>query len=305
MTRRTFDTPGRVHLRVDTRAGSVRLSTHDDPSTVVEVTAVEPGAEDLVARTRVAHIGTDGRHRVEIEVPTPDGGGLLRGLLGRGGGVAIVVHLPPGSTLEVTGKSSGVVAEGRYGQARLATASGNVSVEDVDGDLRVETASGAVRIGAVGGRVTVSTASGAVHCRTLTGPGELTTASGDVTVQAAGGHLTVGTASGSVHLGRLGEGCRVRSASGGQSLDRVGAGRVQLDSVSGDLSIAVLRGTAVDVDAQTVTGHLTSDIELDGPAEVGAAEVRAAEGPQLTIEARTVTGDVGIERAEAAGDLVG
>jgi hypothetical protein len=69
--------------------------------------------------------------------------------------------------------------------------------------------------------------------------------------------------------------------------------------VSGDILIGVRRGSRVYVDANTVSGSTSSELNLtDAPAEDGDAG-DADGGPMVEIRAKTVSGDVSLVRAAA------
>jgi DUF4097 and DUF4098 domain-containing protein YvlB len=288
-----FETAGAVMVRVDNRVGSVELTTHSATTTEVEVRAASEASEDAVERTRIGHRLTDRGHVVTVEVPRR--GGLLRN---RGGGdaVVVVVRLPEGASIDVTTASGSMRAEGTYGSVRAETASGDVAVGSVDGDLDAQAASGSVRVDHVAGRATVATASGDVRGGVLAGATRIKTASGDVEVGEARVGLTVDTASGDVTAGELGQGGRIRTASGDQRVRRLIGGHVELDTVSGDLEVAVARGRAVRVDAQSLTGSLSSEIDLDAAEDGPGAGAGVAGGQLVEVTARTVSGDVSVLR---------
>jgi DUF4097 and DUF4098 domain-containing protein YvlB len=294
MINEQFDTPGEVDLRVDNKLGPVEVRTHDKPTTEVEVSASgDEGAEGL-AKTTVKHSDTGGRHRIVVEVPGPKG--LFRTWMRRESSVRVDVCVPQGASIEILTAAGDATARGRFGPARVATASGQVTVEGTDHDLRVRTASGDVVVGSVAGDASIQTASGHVHCTAISGEGEIKTASGNVRVETAGGALTVQTASGDVSTGDLAAGCRVNTASGDLTIERLQGGRARLETVTGDIDVAVSRGAVVAVDAVTVSGALSSDIDLDAsePDLPGEEDL-----PRLELQARTVSGDLRIERAAA------
>ena len=65
----------------------------------------------------------------------------------------------------------------------------------------------------------------------------------------------------------------------------------RLNSVSGDLHVAARRGLALWIDAQSVSGSVTSDLD------VGGDEGEAEGGAQVELRARSVSGDIRITRA--------
>ncbi len=287
-----FETPGQVLVRVDNKAGPVELHTHDRATTEITLSGVGEGGEDLVARTRVHQSSIDDWERIEVDVPSR--GGMWRSWRRGGPDVSVAVQVPEGAAIEITTEAGDLTARGRYGEARLNSASGQIDLERTDAELRVRSGSGPVHIGAVAGEATIHTASGDVDCDQLDGGGEIKTASGDVTVHAAGRPLTVYTASGDVSAGDLADDCLLKSASGDQRIKRLRAGQARLDTVSGEISVGIARGTVVALDAETVSGTLTSEIDFE------ADEPASSDGDQVTrlrLRARTVSGDLRIDRA--------
>jgi hypothetical protein len=294
MGQQHFDTPGEVEIRVENKAGPVRLRTHTTPTTEVEVMATGPMGQEAVAHTLVEHTDLGGRHRISIEVPHR--GGLVRSLFRSGTDVLVTVQLPEGAAIDVTAAAGPVTAEGRFGDSSIATASGTMSVGAVDGGFEARSASGNVTVGSVAGKTDIATASGSVRCGRLLGPGHLKTASGDIAVEVARGRLTVRTASGDFTAGELADGGQFETVSGDSDIGRLVAGRSSIKSVSGNVTVGVARGTAVIVDAETFTGNLSSEIEL-GEDEPAGDDGPAHDGPRAELRARTVSGDLRIERA--------
>jgi DUF4097 and DUF4098 domain-containing protein YvlB len=173
--------------------------------------------------------------------------------------VRVTVRCPEGSRLVAHTASADLRARGRLAAAELASASGDVAVERVDGEVRAKAASGDLSFGRIGG-------------------GRLQTASGDVRVESAAGSLDVQT------------------ASGDQRIEEVASGRVTLKAASGDVHVGVRRGAGVWVDAGSLSGETTSDLEL-------ADEPAGDEGPAVELKVTTMSGDVRIVRAGARAEL--
>jgi DUF4097 and DUF4098 domain-containing protein YvlB len=292
MIRQQYETPGEVFVRVSNKAGPVEVHAHDSATTEVEVTAKGESGAEAVANTKIEHVETDAGHRVLVEVPARSG--LLRPWVKKGTTVRVAVRLPEGASVQIETAAGEVSAEGRLGRAIVQTASGDVSIETTDGDLRVRTASGDIAVTAVSGEADIQTASGDVRGGTIEGGGAIKTASGDVRVEAVGGGLTVQTASGDVCTGDLAAGCLVKTASGDLRVGCLSGGRAELETVTGDIDVAVSRGALVAVDAVTVSGSLSSEIDLDAEAPDLSGEDDVA---RLELHARTVSGDLRIERA--------
>jgi hypothetical protein len=317
LSQQRFDTPGAVQVRVDNRAGPVRLRAHSGTTTEVEVSS-ESGDDEIGEQIRVEHTEADGRHRVLVEVPallSPGGakgvriygrhrvrvvvpglGDLLRSSLLGSHDVLVTVLVPEGAAIDVVTESGEITAEGRFGAATVETSSGDTSLDAVGGDLNVRSESGDVTARSVTGETRITTASGDVRCGPLGGASQIKTASGDVAVESAQGPLTVQTASGDVTAGDLAIGCELQTVSGDQRVERLFAGRARLQSVSGDVSVGIARSTVVSVDAETMSGDLSSEIDLDLDEPAGAG---GASDQRVELRARTVSGDLRIRRAPA------
>lgn len=152
-----------------------------------------------------------------------------------------------------------------------ATASGDVELGDVIGDASVKSASGDLTCATVGGRLRVRTASGDVRVVKTVGDAELALASGDVHIEDAEGSV------------------KVRSASGDVRLDCVRRGRVNVETASGDLTIAVAEGVGAYLDVTTMSGETNCTLPFD--------ESQQTSGVVLEIVARSVSGDIAVKGA--------
>ena len=84
----------------------------------------------------------------------------------------------------------------------------------------------------------------------------------------------------------------VKTISGDVELDATGAG-VVVSSVSGDVAVAAVPGLVLWIDAQSVSGTMSSELDLgDDLSEPGQDAVE--------LRVRTVSGDVRVARSGAA-----
>ncbi len=293
MRQERFDTPGQVGVKVDNKLGDVRLRTHSEPTTEIELRANGPRADEILKRVWVEHQNFDGDQSVVVEVPSE-----TVFMPRRGTEVVVMVRLPEGASVDVQTISGTVTGEGNFGAAKARTTSGDISLGSVGGDLVARSTSGDVTVVSVTGNAEVATMSGAVRCGALNRTGLLRTSSGDVNVDSTGGPLTIETTSGDVTTGRLADGCDLKTVSGDQRVRQLVAGNAQFKTVSGDVTIAVARGTAVMIDAESLSGTLSSEIELSPDEPVGSSPDHET-GPNAELRARSVSGDVRIQRARA------
>ena len=260
----TFSTPGPVTLTVNIPGGEIRLETTDDPETHVELDARDE--EALEQATIELRRRGDG-HEVVVEAPKK-----FR-LLGWGNGdYRLNIRAPHGAEVDMSTSSADVEARGRYGAVELNSASGDARFDDVDGEARINTASGDLRLQRVGGDATVNSASGDVELGSLDGRGKIRSASGDISVDVANSSLSVQT------------------ASGDQEVGSIVSGQITLQSASGDIEVGVAKGVALWIDAKSMSGETTSDLDLEGesPADGGA---------DVELRATSMSGDIHVKRA--------
>jgi DUF4097 and DUF4098 domain-containing protein YvlB len=267
----SFDTPGRVALVVEIPGGDVSIETWDEPRVDVDVSPGrgDDGSAQAAAGTTIEAAERAGRHEVTVRAPKREG---RLGIFGRSPELRVRIACPEGADLELTTHSADLVTRGQMGNVVARTASGDALLGDT-ADLSFTTASGDVSAQAVGGHLTTKSASGDVDVHSVGGPASVNTVSGDVRLGATGGAVTVNTVSGDADLEGLSAGARV-------------------SAVSGDVSVAARPGLALWIDAQSVSGSVSSDLDVgDAPA--------APEGAQVELRVRTVSGDVRITRAPA------
>jgi DUF4097 and DUF4098 domain-containing protein YvlB len=208
------------------------------------------GPDKLVEEARIELRPKGEGHELVVETHPRAGFHIFR----TNADVELRIKAPHGAGVEVSAASADVEGRGRFGKVEIESASGDVSFEHVQGDAKVQSASGDLEI------------------ERLAGSGKLQSASGDISVGEAGGSLNVQT------------------ASGDQEIGSVAAGDVTLQTASGDIEVGVKRGTKVFIDARSMSGETSSDLE------VGDAPV-AEDGPAVEVKATAMSGDIRIVRA--------
>jgi len=282
MRRETFSTPGPVRLDLELPAGSIEIETADTDETHVELEALSNKEQvlEMVAAARIeSHRRGDG-FEVTVEVRTRHGvwisfssGPDIR--LGTPE-MRLRVTCPRGAELEVKTKSADLLARGDYGAVDVKTASGDVNIDNA-------------------AETSVKTASGDVHVETVAGSLEVKTAAGDVNVGSVGRNSNLSLVSGDAYIREADGSISASTVSGDQRYDAVLQGRLELRAVSGDIGVGIRRGARVFIDANTVSGSTSSEFELsDAPAAP-----LPDDAPLVEVFAKTVSGDVRIERAPA------
>jgi DUF4097 and DUF4098 domain-containing protein YvlB len=100
----------------------------------------------------------------------------------------------------------------------------------------------------------------------------------------------VRSASGDVTIDEAERSVTVQTASGDQRVNAVVSGRVVMQSASGDQHVGIRRGTRVHIDAKTMSGDTTSELDVSD-------EPPSGEGPSVELRATAMSGDIRIVRA--------
>jgi len=244
-------------LRFGIAAGRIEVETADVAETTVDVEAIRGDIEELRVEQHGRDIVIECRKRFSFKSDQE---------------FDIRIRVPHGSDADVNIASASFRATGRLGEFEANSASGDIQAEDVERDARVRSASGDVHLGSVGGRSTVNTASG------------------DVQVGSAAGGGTIRSASGEVQIGEAAKQVKLNTASGDMLIGAIAEGAVDVKSASGDIRIGVKQGSRLRVDARSLSGDATSEIEL------GAVETSSG-GPLVEVKGTTMSGDIRIVRA--------
>jgi putative adhesin len=260
-----FDTPQPITAVVEIAAGSIRLLASDRDDTVVEVRPRDESRPHDVKAAEEARI--DFRNGTLVVTSN------RRFSFPRRGAVTVDIALPQGSRLDVAVASAQVRADGRYADCKLASASGNFSVESVAGNIKADTASGTVAVDAIKGAAVIATASG------------------DVTLGDLDGNVKFRAASGSLIVGHLHGNVNAQTASGDVTVTAAVNGAISVQTSSGELVVGIAKGTAAQLDLRSGTGEVRSTLAAsDGPADGDET---------LLVRARTGSGDVVVQRATA------
>jgi putative adhesin len=159
--------------------------------------------------------------------------------------------------------------------------------------VKVKTASADTRLEGRFGTLAVNSVSGDVRMRGELAGATLKTVSGDADLDRVGGDLSAQTVSGDLRIGPVAGSADLKTVSGDARLQSVAAGDVRFSSVSGDFEIGIAQGSALDVDAGSTSGDLSSEVPLGSEPVVGEDEP----APVVVLRGRTVSGDVKIFRA--------
>ncbi len=185
--------------------------------------------------------------------------------------VAVTVHAPAGSHLEVRAGSADVTVTGAAGRADILTGSGEVSLERADGAATIRTGTGAVKLGPTLAGLQLRSGSGSVEAASIAGP------------------ATLGTGTGNVWLGAVEGDVMARTGSGDLSVADAASGSLELITGSGEVRVGIRSGVRAEVELASAAGRVSSELDVSETPPEGAVA--------LKVRARTGTGNAVVTRA--------
>ncbi|MGY0059178.1 DUF4097 family beta strand repeat-containing protein [Streptomyces sp. LZ34] len=279
----SFDTPEPISATAHVEAGSIQFTAGDRLDTVVEVRPRDPKKDqDVRAADQTEVTYASG----VLTVRTPK----QRYLFGRTGTVDVTVELPTGSRVDMTGAWAQVLGEGRLGEVRVKTSSGDVRL-DTTGPLRLTASHGSITVDRVEGMAEISTSSGSLRVGLVDGPAVLKNSHGTTTVGAATGELRVSGANGDIDIRRAEASVDATTAHGTLRVGEVSCGKVQLQTSYGAIEVGVRKGTAAWLDVSSGSGQVRN-------ALIGSEAPEKAEDT-VKVRARTRYGNIDVRRAKA------
>ncbi|MGW6136613.1 DUF4097 family beta strand repeat-containing protein [Streptomyces sp. NPDC055140] len=279
----SFDTPQPISVIANVAAGSIQFSASDRLDTVVELRPRDPKKDKDV---RVAEQTEVTYANGVLTIRTPKG----RYLVGPTGSVDVTVELPTGSRIDTTGSWTQVLGEGRLGEVRVKTSSGDVRL-DATGPLQLTASHGSITVDRVEGLAEITTSSGSLRVGVVDGPAVLKNSHGSTTVGTAIGDLRVSGANGDIDIRRAESSVTATTAHGTLRVGEVARGTVQLETSYGAIDVGIREGTAAWLDAGSGNGQVRNTLTASDSPEKSEETVE--------VRARTKFGNIDIRRARA------
>lgn len=257
-----FSPSGPIRAKISSKSGDIAVKTMEGNNLEVTLTASSAKFDYLLEDADVRFDAASSQ--LDIRTQPRDRIGVSRDKSGKkkkswfdfgGSDLDVLVVLPKGSSLEIKTVSGDASLDGPFGDVSVSSVSGDVNVSEPCDSLDVKTASGDVATGAVRATLKCHSASGDVECHSTAAKTDIASASGDVNITVAQ------------------------------------PGHVSVKVVSGDVHVAIARGLAIDVNGTTVSGDMSSNIDLDATGDA------ASDAEEVTLKINTVSGDIRIEKA--------
>ncbi|MFD7224139.1 DUF4097 domain-containing protein [Streptomyces sp. NPDC059892] len=277
----SFDTPEPISVTAHVEAGSLQFTAGDRLDTVVEVRPRDT-KKDLDVRTADQAEVTYAGGVLTVRTPKSN-------LFGRTGAVDVTVELPTGSSVDMTGAWTQVLGEGRLGEVRVKTSSGDVRL-DTTGPLRLTASHGSITVDRVEGKAEITTSSGSLRLGLVDGPAVLKNSHGTTTVDAATGELRVSGANGDIEIRRAEDSVTATTAHGTLRVGEVARGTVQLETSYGAIEVGVREGTAAWLDVSSGSGQVRNTLT--------ASETPEETEDTVKVRARTRHGNIDVRRAK-------
>lgn len=258
----SFTATAPVSATISTRSGDIAVSVGDGNEIKVTLRASTSKFDYVLDSVDVSFDAETN----ELDIRTQPKDGVGRGKKKRawfdfgGSDVDVFVVLPEGSSIEIKTLSGDVAMEGNFDEINLSSISGDVEAFGRYDHLDAQTASGDLSVGDVASFLKCRTASGDVACL---GAGVIT---------------------------------EIHSASGDVNVSVTQPGKITVKVVTGDILVSVARGLAVDIDGNTISGDLGTNIDLDGEGD------GSSEDETVLIKATTVSGDIRIDKLRSRGE---
>jgi DUF4097 and DUF4098 domain-containing protein YvlB len=297
----TFTTPAKTRVIVTNPVGDVEVLAEGSGTTTVDLVPRGPDGDAIAAETSVTCAEANGVSVVTVTLPSQRSWAKRRSsmdvMVSAPEGVDVVVSTAGSerSIMSFTRGAGEIRLRGTVGDVDIALPSADVSAQAVSGSLGVKTASGDLDVDTVGGHVKVRSVSGDVSIDTLNDDASLTLVSGDVSITTANDHVDATSVSGDVTIIDANAGASVKSTSGDVTVRRAWSGTIRVATVSGDVAVGIPPGRGVSVDARSMSGDLSSEIDLDDDRGSDSGD-----GTVVRVTAHSVSGDVEILRAAAA-----
>ena len=278
-----FDTPEPIAVTARVEAGSIQFTASERTDTVVEVRPRDPKKDQDARTAEQTEVSFAGG---ALTVRTPK----QRYLLGRTGTVDVTVELPAGSRIDMTGAWAQVLGEGRLGEVRVKTSSGDVRLE-ATGPLQLTASHGSITVDRVEGMAEITTSSGSMRVGLVDGPAVLKNSHGTTTVAAAIGELRVSGANGDIDIARAESSVTATTAHGTLRVAEVARGTVQLETSYGAIEVGVREGTAAWLDVSAGSGQVRNTLTASQSPDQSEETVN--------IRARTRHGNIDVRRAKS------
>lgn len=184
-----------------------------------------------------------------------------------------------------------------------------VELKSVSGDVRVAAIGGHARVSCVSGNVDLLGAAGAdidlvsgeLTLENIAGDAYLKTVSGNIDVTRVKGSVEAEAVSGDIDLRDISEAQTVSAKNVSGNITYAGkikaGGRYEIKTHSGDVRMTIPADSAFDFEANTFSGDIDSDFEIQVVGKISPREIRGTVGKGgATVKLKSFSGNVELKK---------
>jgi DUF4097 and DUF4098 domain-containing protein YvlB len=182
----------------------------------------------------------------------------------------------------------------------LRSKSGDVHVAPIGGAAKIVSFSGDVELGGAAG-ADIDLKSGDLTVSHIAGDTFIKTISGDIDATGIKGSVEVEAVSGDIKLLDISEAQTVEAKSVSGNITYVGAikpgGRYEIQAHSGDVRMTIPAGSAFDLEANTFSGDIDSEFEIQVVGKISPHEIHGTVGKGgATLVLKSFSGNVDLKK---------
>lgn len=183
--------------------------------------------------------------------------------------VLFTIRVPEEFDIDVNTSGGSIVIENITGKIDADTSGGSLRFEHITGNINAHTSGGSVSADNIEGDLDMRTSGGGFRIRNVVG---------DVDLRTSGGSIRVEEVSGSVRASTSGGGITARFS---QPFNKASV----METSGGSVTVYLVAGSAVDVDAHSSGGRVRSDFAIDGRVRKNRVfGTINGGGPRLSLE---------------------
>jgi len=278
---RTLSVNGPVTLRVSTGSGYIHVSPGSDNQVHI-VGHVKSGGSSWLGW---GGSSDDAVARVAANPPIDQAGNIIR--VGDDHGNDWSHHVS--IDYEITTPTNTMLS--------AESGSGDLQLSNITGTVKGHTGSGSIRADKLGAGSRLDTGSGSIEANNLMGSATLETGSGEIHAQLnSPGDVVASTGSGDIKLTNVQGAVKAETGSGTLELSGQATSPWKLETGSGSISMQLGSGAHFNLDAETGSGTVKSDLPLTIRGSMDKHHiVGTVNGGGPTIKAETGSGDIHIQ----------
>lgn len=308
-------------LKLANMSGKAVVESHSQDKIIIHATKAVKAKDQEEANKIAGKVEINIRKEgstitVETKFPKFKSRGFWKNLLGLdwGDGVWVDYHIsvPTKTKMDIRTASGDVSIKDIEEKVDIGVASGSVMLENIKGGIGITSASGDIELYNIQGDADLTGASSSIKIRRAKGNIDIRTASGDVYGEKVEGDLSISQASGDLELLELNGDITAETASGGMNIEQK-QGSLNLTSSSGDIKAKTDISPNKEYFIQSTSGNVrlyipsqskadfrlettSGNINCKAPVELHTATSKKIEGKinngGAQIKIQTTSGDI-------------